>query len=58
METKLCVKELFSQLSLALTTSTCELLNLKLLYGIAGVFCANKLLCESVCVHMCIFLVS
>ena len=56
MQTNLCVEDLFSQLSLALTTSTCELPNLKLLYGIAGVFfCANKLLCVSVCVHMCVY---
>ena len=56
MQTNLCVEELFSQLSLALTTGTRELPNWKLLYGIAGVFfCANKLLCVSVCVHVCIF---
>ena len=61
METKLCVKELFSQLSSALTTGTRESLNWKLLYGIAGYMyfllsgCANKLLCECVCVHMCVY---
>ena len=56
MQTNLCVEELFSQLSLALTTGTRELPNWKLLYGITGVFfCANKLLCVSVCVHMCVY---
>ena len=50
------IQDLFSPLSLALTTGTCELLNWKLLYGIAGVFfCANKLLCVSVCVHMRVY---
>ena len=62
MQTKLCVKELFSQLSSALTTGTRELLNWKLLYGIAGYMyfllsgCANKLLCVSVCVCMCVYI--
>ena len=38
MQTKLCVEDLFSPLSLALTTGTCELPNWTLLYGITGVF--------------------
>ena len=61
MQTKLCVVELFSQLSSALTTDTHESLNWKLLYGITGYMyfllpgCANKLLYMSVCVHMCVY---